>query len=70
MHYRVAHAMTLKEFAYAHRLSYRTAKRMLRDGRLRRIPGPFLRGFHVELVPVCPLGELAGNHVEGIIIGK
>jgi hypothetical protein len=51
--------MTLKEFAFAHRLSYRTAKRMLRDGRLRRVPGPLLRGFDVEpLSPCVPLVKL------------
>jgi hypothetical protein len=51
--------MTLKEFAFAHGLSYRTAKRMLRDGRLRRVPGPLLRGFNVELVPMCPPSRIA-----------
>jgi len=51
--------MTLKEYAYAHRVSYRTAKRMLRDGRLRRVPGPLLRGFEVEAVPLCPLRPIA-----------
>ena len=53
--------MTLKEFAFVHRLSYRTAKRMLRDGRLRRVPGPLLRGFDVELVPLCPRREVEAN---------
>ena len=53
--------MTLKEFAFTNRLSYRTAKRMLRDGRLRRVPGPLLRGFDVEHVPLCPPTEIAKN---------
>jgi hypothetical protein len=50
--------MTLKELAFNYGLSYRTAKRMLRDGRLRRVPGPRLRGFDVELVPQSPPIEI------------
>jgi hypothetical protein len=28
---------------------------------LRRVPGPLIRGFNVELVPMCPLREVEVN---------
>jgi hypothetical protein len=62
--------MTLKEFGYAHGFSYRTAKRMLQDGRLRRVPGPLLRSFDVERGPMWPRSEMEKTDEANIIIGK